>query len=144
MAIPSTRQEDMDVFMGKMPAVDDDYQIAEMAFKVNVLTKTASATMLPSESGSFITNYGAGAPVTFTLPAPEDGLNYLFYAAVATHTLTVAVATSVLVTDDNVAADSVGLETGSEIIGGAIQVVSDGTKWFSFPYLEESQTTVVA
>lgn len=130
--------------MGKMPEVDDNHQIAEMAFKVNVLTKAASCTILASESGSFITDYGAGAPVVYTLPAAEDGLNYLFYAATATHTLTVAAATAIMVTDANVAATSVGLETASDIIGGAIQVVSDGSKWFAFAYIDEGQILIVA
>ena len=144
MAQPLKRQTNVAPFMGKMPSINDDHQIQEMQFKVNTATKTADYTVLASESGTFFNNRGATAAITFTLPAFADGLNYLFYAA-ADLAITVTSGTAdLMIVDDDVAADSLALSTGSEIMGGAIQVVSDGTKWFAMTYLEESQTAVVA
>lgn len=45
--------------------------------------KTANYTVLDSESGTGFTNVGAGAAVTFTLPAAVVGLNYYFAVGVA-------------------------------------------------------------
>jgi hypothetical protein len=130
--------------MGKMPSLNDDKQIKEMPFKVNTVTKVADYTVKASESGTFFDNRGATAAVNFTLPAFASGLNYLFYAA-ADFAVTVTSGTAdLMIADDDVAADSLALSTGSEIMGGAIQVVSDGTKWMAMTYLEESQTAVVA
>ena len=144
MPIPSSRQTNVPPFMGKMLSINDDHQIKEMPFKVNVVTKVADYTVLASESGTFFTNRGATAAVNFTLPAFASGLNYLFYAA-ADFAVTVTSGTAdLMIADNDVAADSLALSTGSEIMGGAITVVSDGTKWMANAYLEETQTAVVA
>ena len=144
MPIPSSRQTNVSPFMGKMLSLNDDHQIQEMPFKVNVVTKVADYTVKASESGTFFTNRGATAAVNFTLPAFASGLNYLFYAAADVAVTVTSGTADLMIVDDDVAADSLALSTGSEIMGGAIQVVSDGTKWMAMTYLEESQTAVVA
>ena len=143
MPLPSTRQARMEVFMGKMPGVDDNHYIDNIAFRANVLTKTADYTVLASESGSIFTNYGTTGTIDFTLPAPAAGLNYWFYSADG-GTMLVVGATNLSVAFNDVTATSVQLATENEIIGGAFHAVSDGTKWFFLPYLEESQTVTVA
>lgn len=144
MPIPVKRQINVPPFMGKMPSLNDDNQIEEMAFKVNTATKVADYTVKASESGTFFCNRGATAAVNFTLPAFASGLNYLFYAA-ADFAVTVTSGTiDLMVVDNDITADSLALSTGGEIMGGAIQVVSDGTKWMAMAYLEETQTIVPA
>ena len=143
MPIPSTRQTNVPPFMGKMLSLNDDSQIQEMPFKVHTQTKTLDYTVKASESGTFFSNRGATAAMNFTLPAVASGLNYLFYAAADFSVTVTPAAVDTIVCDNNVAADAFALSTGSEIIGGAIQVVCDGTKWMAMAYLEETQTSVV-
>ena len=130
MPLPSTRQSHMDIHMGKSPAVDDNHQIDDIAYKRNIVAKTAAYTVLPSESGTFFTTLGATAAVTFTLPAFADGLEYTFFNAVDQN-MTVASGTAdkMMVIND-IAADSVAFSSASEKIGGVVTVVSDGTYWF--------------
>ena len=144
MPIPAKRQTNSPPHMGKMPALNDDYQIDQMAFKVNTATKTADYTVKASESGTFFSTRGAVGTVNFTLPAMASGLNYLFYAAAAGAMTVTSGTADKMVADNDVAADSLAFSTGSEIMGGAIQVVCDGSKWMAMAYCEESQTTVVA
>jgi len=144
MPIPSTRQTNTIPFMGKMLALNSNNQIDQIPFKVNTASKTTDYTVLASESGTFFNNRGATVAINFTLPAMADGLNYHFYAA-DDFAITVTSGTAdKMICDNDVAADSLALSTGSEIMGGCIFVVSDGTKWMATAYLEESQTAVVA
>lgn len=143
MPNPSTRQSHMEVFMGKMPAVDSNHYIDDIAFKVNVINKTADYTVLASESGSFFTNYGCTGTIDFTLPTPTDGLHYWFFS-VAAGALKVIGATNLSVAFNDVTATSVSFATANEIIGNCVHAVSDGTKWFFLPYLEETVTVTVA
>lgn len=144
MPLPSTRQTNSPPFMGKMPSLNDDGQIDQMPFKVNTATKTADYTVLASESGTFFTNRGDTGAIVFTLPAMASGLNYVFYAA-ADFDLTVTSGTAdKMICDNDVAADSLSLSTASEIMGGAIQVVCDGTKWMAAAWVTETVATVVA
>ena len=143
MPIPAKRQVNSPPFMGKMPSLNSDAQIDQMAFKVNTATKLTDYTVKASETGTFFTNRGTTAAVNFTLPAVASGLNYLFYAAADRAITVTPAAADTIICDDNVAADALALSTGSEIMGGAIQVVCDGVKWVAMTYLEESQTAVV-
>lgn len=134
----------MDVFMGKMPAVDDNHYIDDMSFRLNVINSTADRTLLAKESGSYCVNYGITGTMEWTLPAVADnaGLHYWFYSADAS-TMLVAGATNLTVAFNDVTATSVQFATGSEIIGGAFHAVCDGIKWYIMPYLEEGQTVTV-
>lgn len=138
-----TRQTHMPTFMGKMPAVDAYGIIDNMAFKVNVVAKTADCTILASESGTFFTNLGCSGTIEFTLPSPADGLNYHFYS-VAAGTMLIAGGTGTTIADDDVAANSIQFATSNEIIGNGVFVFSDGTKWMTMPMIEETVTVTVA
>lgn len=144
MPKPTTRQTHMPVHMGNAPSVEaDTRQIDNMAFKVNVVPKVADYTVKATESGTFFTNAGATAAVNFTLPAFADGLVYFFFVA-ADFAVTVTSSTAdMMITDHDVAADSIALSTTSEMLGGMIQVFSDGTKWMSMVYAEESVAVTV-
>ncbi len=80
---PATYQTQMDIHMGKMPSVDDNYQIDDIAMKFNVVAKAIAYTCLPSESGTYFTTEGATAATVFTLPAVADseGVVLWFYVA---------------------------------------------------------------
>lgn len=100
--------------------------------------KTADYTCVASENGTIFTNRGASAPAngitgyTYTLPAPfADG--HFRFRGVAAVTFTVAVATAdTLIGLHDVDLDSIALATPGEIIGGEIEVISDGTSWIGF------------
>ena len=140
----STRQSHMETFLGKMPAVDSNHYIDDMAFKVNVVAKTADYTVLATESGTFFTNYGATALITYTLPTMADGLNYHFYSVSATGiTVASANADEICAHNDVDAADVTFSETGS-IIGGCFHVVCDGTQWYVIPYLNEGHIVLIS
>ena len=143
MPSSTVKQTDMGTFLGRMPGLTTINQIQKMGFKVNTASKVADYTVKAAESGTFFTNRGATANVNFTLPAVADGLNYLFFGAADFNVTVTPAAADILVCDNNVAADALALSTGSEIMGGAIQVVCDGVKWMANAYLEESQTVVV-
>lgn len=102
---------------------------------VRVVAKTADYTIKPpmDAPGTVFTNRGATATVIFTLPAPSlqlTGVRYRFKAH-ADYTLTVKTATAdTLVSLNDVAADSLSLQTGSGIIGGEMEAFCDGTSWF--------------
>jgi len=97
-----------------------------------VTAKTSDYTVTAAESGTIFTTEGAGGAVVFTTPAVGDGLHYWFVNA-EDQTMTVtAGAADTMVTFNDVAADSVGFATTSEKVGGAIFIVSDGTKWMTF------------
>ena len=130
----------MDTFMGKMPAVDEYGIIDDMAYKVNVVAKTSDYTVKASESGTFFTSTGGTAAVNFTLPTAADGLNYLFYSTdVVSFTVTSGSA-NIIVADDDIAASSVIFIASGEIIGNAVYVFCDGTKWMAMLMIEETVT----
>lgn len=49
----------------------------------SVVAKTAAYTVTVGDTGKTFTNTGAGASVTFTLPAPKIGLRYRFLMTAA-------------------------------------------------------------
>lgn len=114
-----------------------------------ISAKTADYTVKAYESGTLFTNRGATGAVNFTLPnTVYQGLSFGFYAA-ANQNLKVTAATGdTMVAFNDAAADSVSYETASEKIGGAFDVISDGTGWLVFPRLFSqggtAQTVTVA
>ena len=143
MPVPTTRQTQMDTFLGHMPAVDANEIIDNMAFKVNVVAKTADYTVLASETGTYFTDYGCTGTIEFTLPAATAGLQYTFYS-VAAGTLLVKAASAIMVADNNAAATSVQLADANDIIGGGFRVFADGSKWFALPFGTELAVVTVA
>lgn len=113
----------------------------------NVAAKTGNYTILRSDPcGTLFTNRGAAGAVVFTLPAPgavPSGTYYDFAAVIATQTLTVATATAdTLITFNDLTADSVGIATANEIIGGAMRFVTDGTSWVAIGLSKQTTFTI--
>ena len=133
MPIYSTKQTQMDIYMGKAPCVNDNHIIDDISFKVKVVTKAANFTVLPSQSGTMFTTSGATGGVTFTLPAAEDGLVYWFVNAVDGD-LKVSAPSAIMIAYNNAAATTVSFETAAEQIGCGFEIFSDGTKWYSCPF----------
>lgn len=111
-----------------------------------IAAKTADYTVKAYESGTIFTTTGAGAAVTFTLPATASkGLYYVFYHTVTDQNMTVAAGTaSTMVTFNNAAATSVSLDQANKRAGGGFKVVGDGSKWLVFMMTGETQTVTVA
>lgn len=146
MPTPSTRQTHMKVYMGKAPAVDANYIIDSIAFKLNVVAKTADYTVKVSDSGTWFTNYGCTGTSEFTLPAVATGAGCIFWFFGADDgAIKVTAPAAVLATHNNAGATSVSFETGSEIIGGGFMVFGDGTLWYASPLVgAHTQTMTVA
>lgn len=146
MPTPSTYQSaGMKVFDGLSPGVDGNGFIADIAYKVKVVAKTAAYTVSINDSGTYFTTRGATAAVTFTLPSAATGQGCIFwFFSAVDFAMTVAGATGELIAKNDVAANSVAFSTASEIIGGAVKVVGDGTSWLVFPESEELVTITVA
>lgn len=113
--------------------------------KLNIIVKTASYTITSADFGSVITTRGAGAAVTFTLPAAastNEG-EWVLFANVADQNMIVAGADEGLVVFNDLTADSIAFQTTSEKIGGAFLAISDGTSWAVVPIATETQTITV-
>jgi len=116
----------------------------------DVKTKTADYTVVTGTdpSGTLFTNRGASGTVIFTLPAPSQAIKgtwYSFAAVVAAQVLTVKTATAdTLITFNDLTADSVSVQTTSEIIGGILRAVCDGTSWIVFGDSGAAHTYTVA
>ena len=113
--------------------------------KTQVVVKTASYTVTPKDFGTVLTNRGATAAVTFTLPAADAANNgeWVLFYNVANYNLIVAGADEGLVAFNDLTADSLGYETTNEKIGGAFLAVSDGTSWLILIISQETQTVTV-
>ena len=66
---------------GLLPGLNAYGQISDIAYRRNVVAKTADYTVTAAESGTIFTTQGATAAVIFTLPATTscDGLEFIFY-----------------------------------------------------------------
>jgi len=119
----------MALYNGLAPMVDQYGKIANIAYGVNLVTKVANYTVLPSDSGRvFITGTGA---VTFTLPSLVlgNGCIFTFICGVDAN-MVITAPSGKLVGDGNVANTSATFSTASHKIGGNIQVVCDGLKYY--------------
>lgn len=100
-----------------------------------VVAKVADYAVLATDgSGTTFTNRGAAGTVVFTLPVASPQLaGYRFrFKGHAAQTITVASSPAdTLVCLNDVAADSLSLSTGGQIIGGEIEAFCDGTSWFA-------------
>ena len=114
--------------------------------KLNIIVKTASYTVTSNDFGSVFTTRGALAAVTFTLPAASSTNNgeWVLFVNVANQNMLVAGADEGLVVFNDLTADSIAFQTGSEKIGGAFLAISDGTSWAVVPIATETQTVTVA
>jgi len=114
--------------------------------RLNVIVKTASYTVTSGDFGSVLTTRGAQAAVTFTLPAAstQNKGEWMLFVNVANQNMIIAGADEELVVFNDLTADSIAFQTGSEKIGGAFLAISDGTSWTVQPLATETQTVTVA
>jgi hypothetical protein len=90
--------------------------------------KTASYTCTKYDSGTIFHTTGATAAVVFTLPAISDGPFYFLFISGADVDMTVTAQTAdTIVTYNDLNADSIAFSTSSEKIGGAVEIICDGT-----------------
>lgn len=145
--MPVNPVSEMSTINGNSPALDDYNRIPSLAATLNVVEKTASYTVKPEESGThFIANH-ASTPVNFTLPTIATALKgvwYEFVNAGAAGMVVTSDPADKLVTDNDVAADTLTWSTSSHIIGGAVKVFCDGTKWFTMLYNYASTATAAS
>jgi len=146
MPTPSTFQTvGMPTYEGLAPGLDANGFINPIAFKMNVVAKTASYTVLATESGTVFTTSGSAGAVVFTLPTAAAGLCYWFINAADQDMTITSTPADKFVLFNDVAADSIAFSTASEKVGGGVFVVSDGTNWFGFVHLgTETQTPTIA
>jgi hypothetical protein len=113
--------------------------------KLHVIAKTTSYTVTKDDFGTVLTTRGAGGAVTFTLPAAtaQNTGEWVLFVNVANQNLIVAGADEGLVVFNDLTADSIAYQTGSEKIAGAFLAVSDGTSWIVVPLATETQTITV-
>lgn len=113
--------------MEMAPGLDAYNRIPKLAATLNFITKAASYTCLPEESGSV---YTATAAATFTLPAVTNTGWFAWFVNQADANAVVASAEGGnIVADGDASADSYTFSTPSHKIGGVIMIASDGTKW---------------
>ena len=109
----------------------------------NSLVVTADTIVAESQAGTLFTTNGAAA-ITFTLPTPKRGLEYMFYNAVDQN-MTVTCSTSdVLVIFNDTQADSVTLSTAAQKIGGSFRAIATGSRWLIVPSTWGGQTVGTA
>ena len=143
MPSPSARQSHMKVHMGKTPGLDSNDYIDDIAFKFNILNKTADYTVLAKESGSIFTTVGCAANIEFTLPTKADGLIYWFYICTDYEMTITSDAVNTMATFNNAAADALVFTQASEHLGNGVMVFSDGTLWYTAVCLGGAGATVV-
>jgi hypothetical protein len=124
----------------------DDDPIGALSGRFNaVMIIAATATLSEVHNGSTVVVRGATGAVTLTLPAtPLKGLRYRIVNASAQNLILVAGTADTMVVYNDLTADSVALQTTSELIGGSFEVVGDGTGWIVIPSLWEGQTPTIA
>lgn len=114
-----------------------------------LINTTAALTLTKFDVGKTITNVGATGSVTITLPAPSDckDSDDIKVLSCEDQTLIVASGTAdTLITFNDIAADSVALQTSGEKAGGGFTFtcVGGSTKWHVAIECEETQTVTVA
>jgi len=110
--------------------------------RLKVTAKTASYSLLESDSGGLFTTTGASGAVTFTLPAVSGsaGLNYWIFNTVDQNIIITGPADTLVVKND-AAADSLTHSTSNEKIGQSFFIVGDGSKWLVFNIAFAAATT---
>lgn len=93
------------------------------------LVKTASYTLLKSDSGKLITNNGAAGAVTLTLPAPKVGLFFAFGKRTVAQNLIVQTNTSAVKILDG-SSQRVSLTSSETQTYAYLELQCDGDHWF--------------
>ena len=121
----------MGSYLGMAAPIDVNGVIPNIAYYPRIVAKTASYTVLRTESGTYFTTTGATAAINFTLPAISTGPWIFEFFNGADQNLTVTSGTAdTIVTFNDLTADSVAFSTSAEKIGGHIIAFTDGTTLF--------------
>ena len=143
MPLPSTRQSHMSVFHGKAPAIDDNHQIDNLSFMVNVVAKTADYSVLAKETGTHFTTTAATGGVNFTLPAVATSTGCIYwFSAEADFEIMVSAPANTLVAGNDATATSVAWTTATQQIGGGFMAFCDGTLWYAFNYAGQNDSAI--
>ncbi len=98
----------------------------------DVIAKTADYTVLDRDNNILFTTRGAGGAVNFTLPATaKKGLRFGFYCAADQNMVITGGTADTVVAINDLAADSVAVQTANLKIGGMFEVFGDGTGWLT-------------
>jgi len=119
-------------------------EVLEFAFQP--VAKTADYTVTLADFSKVFTTRGAGAAVTFTLPAASNDNKgeWVVFISVANQNMTIAGADEGLVVFNDLTADSIAYSSSNEKIGGAFLAFSDGTSWIVLPVATETQTVTIS
>ena len=123
--MPVQHVSQMDIREGG-PALDQYNRIAGLSDVKTIITKAASYTCLPEESGAV---YTATAAATFTLPAVTNTGWHAWFVNKANTDMVVTGAADIMNADGDATATSLTFSTTSHKIGGVCHVCSDGTNW---------------
>ncbi len=99
---------------------------------LNFASKTANYQVLSTDNFTYFDNAGAGAPVTFTLPAIANGYRFGFRAVAAQNLIVASTEGNNIVAFNDAQASSLAFQTGSAIIGGNLVFYSNpaATAWY--------------
>ena len=106
--------------------------------------KTDNYTVTSGESGTIFHNQGVTKEVVFTLPAPSDGLFYIFANLEAQNMVIAADAAGNMVAFNDVAANQIALNTSNELAGGAFLVFSEGAQFHVMEMMHDGATSTIA
>lgn len=118
----------MDVYKGKTPAIDDDKQIDNIAYKMRVSAKAADYTVVAKDSGTvFMQTVG---DVNFTLPDRESGLIFWFIGTTDHEIMLTSDTAGKMMGFNDVAIDTIAFTTAGEQEGCGFMAFSDGAFWY--------------
>jgi hypothetical protein len=96
----------------------------------DIVAKTADYTITEADNNTLFTNRGAAGAVVLTLPVTaKKGLRYGLHVVAGQNLKFTSGTADTMISFNDAAADSVGFETASELIGGHLEVIGDGTSW---------------
>lgn len=127
--------------------VFDDDLAGVAALWRTVVAKTADYTVLATDNDKIFSNQGAVGAVNFTLPTCARGLHFQFVVEADQNVTITSAPSDILVVFNDAAADSIAFSTGSQKIGGWVEVFAnaDASKWLVKVGLgSASQTVTIA
>ncbi len=111
----------------------------------NFVTKTANYQVLATDNLASFDNEGAAGPVTFTLPPILNGYSFNFRGRAAQNLIVASSEGANMEALNNLVANSVAFQTGSQIVGGEFQVFSTpDLKWIVRNLSAGTNTVTVA
>ena len=124
----------------------DDNYIGNMRFPAqNFVTKVANYSLVATDNFTFFDNFGATVAVTFTLPPILNGYKFNFRARAAQNLLVTSNEGGNMEALNNLVANTVAYQTGSQIIGGEFEIFSTpNLKWIVRDLSAGSNTVTVS